>query len=174
MDEETCYIGGEKYSGIFKGNLLTEEREHDSMYHNYLYTDYCYKGSGIVKDKNTGEKYFFMFETEHFEEYFSYPKCENWAEKNYSLEEGIVCFNQKGPFDGIWDEPKPVVVDGMYEKIADISLKNIVEQVKSSSVELPLIRTKRMKVKDLAEKGFCVGKNGQIWIPFPREVENGC
>lgn len=159
-------IEGERYTGIFNGARRSGTFEGGSEYSTYTYTAYWYEGSGIIKDKNK-RRYFFAYKTECFRESYC-TQDEDWLGKNYSLEESIVHFNQKGPFS-IWDPDfKPVVVDGMYKKIVDLSLREMIGQVNNSENDIPIITPKRLELKDLVERGFCADKNGQICFPFAK------
>jgi len=157
---EIITIDGEKFLGKFKASRRFDDFRGGSEYTEYTYKGYWYEGTGIIEDKKSKEKYVFALRTDHFEERYS-PK--EWSKENYNLEESVVNFNQKGPFYG---DSKPEVVDDMYKKIVDLSLGDMVSQVKNSKESIPTVIPKELKLDDLVKMGYCVGEDGQISLAF--------
>jgi hypothetical protein len=154
---ETVTIEGERFLGYFKASMRNGTGEGGSGYTAHTYDTYWYEGTGIILDKETREKYFFALDTKRFQEAFS-------PEKNYTLEESIVYFNQKGPFYAVDIQPK--LVNGMYKKIIDLSLENLVAQVKVTLDDIPTAHPVLLKPENLVLQGLCAGKNGQMYLPF--------
>ena len=160
-------IEGEKYTGIFSGEMGSGNFEGGSEYATYRYNAYWYSGSGIIRDKSK-KRYFFRFRTRDFREQYC-AEGKDWLDRNYSLEESIVHFDQKEPFSNCGPDFRPVVVNGMYKKIVDLSLGEIIEQVKTSKDAIPMIEPKELELKDLVERGFCADENRQICFSFAKK-----
>ena len=153
--KETLTIEGERFIGSFRASRRTGEFWEGSEYTECKYEGYWYDGAGFIEDKHRGEKHFFALHTPHFRQYVS--------EDNYTLEESIVNYNQSGPF--YWD-PKPQLIGGAYRKIVDISLGEIVSQVRQSEEGIPVVEPKRLEFEYLVKMGYCADRNGQLNFQF--------
>ena len=149
-------IEGERYISRFKAERRTKEFWGGSEYTEHTYDGYWYQGPGIIEDKKTGEKYFFELNTNHFRERSS--------QNNYSLEESIVNYNQKGSFFA--GDFKPELVDGAYAKIVDMALGQLVSRIKESKEDIPTVAPVKLKLVDLVELGLCIEENGLMHLPM--------
>lgn len=159
--EENTIIEGERYYGVFAAKLRKSRRWGGSEYTEYQYDSYNYDGAGFIEDKQTGELNFFAFETDFFRELGS---SSSWAQQNYSVEESIIYFNQKGPFYA--GDFKPKVLSGRYKQIVDLSLVDLVSQAKQSEKQLPTVTPKRLALEKLVELGLIAGEEGQVQIAY--------
>lgn len=155
--DETLIIEGERFLGKFKAIKQTSEFWGGSEYTTHTYTGFWYEGTGLIKDRETAKTYFFALRT---------PRFREGHENDYTLEESIVHFNQRGPVYAGDFEPK--VVNGMYKNIVDLSLGNMISQAETSEEDIPTITPKRLKLDDLVERGYCVGRDGQIQLAFSK------
>lgn len=159
MDQE-LNLEGERYNRRFCAELRTSECWGGGEYTEYKYNGYRYEGAGIIEDKSNGEKYFFMLRTNNFK-----PHYDNFnEEKDYNLEESIVYFNQKEPFYAGDFRLRPI--EGAYEKIIDLSLENIVSQVKASKKDIPMVSPIMLRSDELIRLGLCPDRHGQLYIPL--------
>jgi hypothetical protein len=128
---ETYNIAGARYVGTFRaerrtGTIRGKEYSGDTP-------GYWYKGPGIIEDRETKEKYFFLLNTDPV------------REKDYTLEQSVVNFGQR--------EQEVVVLDGNYPKIIDLSLGHIVSQIRDSEEKIPTVKPTKLELASLIEQG---------------------
>jgi hypothetical protein len=157
-------VEGERYKGIFDAEMNTEKKPGCGEYSSSYYA-YWYSGTGIIKDKKNKKKYVFSLCTETKEERHC-SEGEDFFKKNYTLEESIVYFNQKGSIYWFENNFIPQLVPGKYAKIVDLCLEKIISKIKESKKAIPTIEPGRIKPEEMIERGLCFDKEGQIHLPF--------
>ncbi|MFQ5475075.1 MAG: hypothetical protein ACE5DM_04530 [Candidatus Nanoarchaeia archaeon] len=138
--EEELTIEGERFLGKFKVCKRTREVFRGGEYVEANYADHWYEGAGLIKDKVLGRAYFFYLVT-----YRQY--------RNHTLEEGLVDFDPRWPCHV---NSRVIVVEGMYKTIIDLSLRDMVSQVESSTEDLPTVYPLRGDLDDLVARGCVV------------------
>lgn len=152
---ETLKINGERYTGHFVANRIENEFWVGSEYTTALHRGHRYTGTGLIIDSTNGERHYFALQTERFDDSEA---------GDYSLEDSIVYFNQKGPFYG---ESKPILTSPeAYKKIVDMSLGRIVAKVRGNKEKIPIITPEKMKLEDLVNMGLILSKTGQVILPL--------
>lgn len=147
-------IEGERYVGKFavkrRGDIVF-----GGAYSTYDVGGYYYEGPGIIEDKKTDEICFFFLRTNTVMR----------RGPEYALEDSIVDFGQKDR------KPAPVLVEGLYSRIIDLSLAGVIAQVQGSEEEIPTVETKRLNFDDLVANGFFVRDDGQMYLPFFKDTD---
>ena len=145
---ENLTLEGERYIGEFKANL-----KDDSISHTYISEmSSWHEGAALIEDRKTGKKYFFVLDTHHFHFY---------SRDDYSLERCILDHSVRSG----WGEYfKPKVVDGMFKKIIDLGLADIVSKIEVSKDKIPTITPEGLCLNQLVKLGYCHEDDGQITL----------
>lgn len=144
-------IEGERFHGVFKAEEYSQPVLVGSEATEHEVTGVWYKGAGLIREKGTRRQAFFVLKT--------------FLQKDdprYSLSESVVYYNQKGPF--YFPDRESEVVEGMFPKIADLSLEDMFTRAVNATDELPVISPQKLSLDYLVKRGYCTIKSD---LPSP-------
>jgi hypothetical protein len=128
-------IEGKKYSGLFKGSFMSGDVWKGGEHTKLKYTQGWYQGAGIIKEKDSNEEIYFMFETiglevneKARENYELRPNLEDYLINNYSELEN-----------------KELVME-KYKETVDIILEDLFKKAKNSKEKLPVLTPKKIEL----------------------------
>lgn len=142
-------ITGQKYTGTFRGECVAREIWYGSSCSQSSIDGRFYEGTGLIKELDSSEPYFFTFSTAPYDRY-------DWR-KPKNLEESLVNVVSKRTRVN-----KDNVKIEIYKKIVDLALSKIVEEVSSSEFQIPEVRVSELNCELLIECGYLPGENGQL------------
>lgn len=155
-------IESDNYRGIFVAHRFWGEARRGNCDSSHNVNIWWYEGTGKIIKRKIEEAITFSFRTFRLDEYERWTLRE--AIVGFPAQENVAKSSVKWSiYRGLPDEI--TLLQGVYPKIVDFSLERLFRIVLASKEDIPTCYIAQIDEHELIERGWMVGKEGEIRLP---------